>query len=80
MLGKERLPDGAVGQAAWNPADMVKARLPESQSPAVNVNTRRKQRLTTAAGPCDRLNRRTDAPSRARALACAAKQGDEWGT
>src|SRR3954451_2984370 len=54
---RTRLPEGAVRQVAFDPADMVKARLPESQSPVVKVNTRRKERLRTAADPCDGMNR-----------------------
>ena len=37
--------EDAVGQVAFDPADMVKAVLLESQSPVVRVNTRRKKRL-----------------------------------
>ena len=77
---KARLSEDAVRQVAFDPADMVKARLPESQSPVVNVRTRRKERLTTGASPCDGHepeDRRTFAGW---TLASEAKQGDEWGT
>jgi hypothetical protein len=59
-----RLPEGAVQQVAFDPADMVKATLLESQSSVVKVTTRRKKRLTTAADPCDSMNREAVAPSR----------------
>ena len=61
---RARLPEGAVRQVGFDPADMVKARLPESQSPVVKVSTRRKERLRTAADPCDGMNREVVAPSR----------------
>jgi hypothetical protein len=37
----------AVEQVAFDPVDMVKAVLLESQSPVVRVDTRRKKRLIT---------------------------------
>jgi hypothetical protein len=61
---RARLPEGAVRQVVFDPADRVKAKLPESQSPVVKVSTRRKERLTTAADPCDGMNREVVAPSR----------------
>jgi hypothetical protein len=77
---KARLFQDAVEQVAFDPTDMVKARLPESQSPVVNVTTWRKRRLITATDPYVGMNREADAPSRGRTLASEAKQGDEWGT
>lgn len=59
-----RRPEGAIRQVAFDPADTVKARRLESQSPGVNVTTRRKKRLITAAHPCDGMNREAVAPSR----------------
>ena len=56
--------EDAVEQVAFDPADMVKAKLPESQSPGVKVSTRRQERLRTAADPCDGMNREAVAPSR----------------
>ena len=59
---------------------MVKATLLEPQSSVVKVNTRRKERLTTAAHPVrwhEPEGRRTFAGW---TLASEAKQGDEWGT
>jgi hypothetical protein len=61
---KARLSEDAVRQAAFDPADMVKARLLEPQSPVVKVCTRRKERLTTGAVLCGGMNRRAPAPSR----------------
>jgi hypothetical protein len=72
--------DDAVEQVAFDPADMVKAALLESQSPVVRVNTRRKKRLRTAATLCTGVNCEVDAPSRGWTLASEVKQGDEWGT
>ena len=72
--------EDAVEQVAFDPADMVKAALLESQSPVVRVNTRRKKRLTTAASLCIGVNRGADAPSQGWTLASVVKQGDEWGT
>jgi hypothetical protein len=37
--------DDAVEHVAFDPVDMVKAALLESQSPVVRVSTRRKERL-----------------------------------
>ena len=61
---RARLPEGAVRQVVFDPADMVKARLPESQSPVVKVSAWRKERLRTAADPCEAMNREAVAPSR----------------
>ena len=72
--------EDAVGQVAFDPADMVKAVLLESQSPVVRVNTRRKKRLTTVANLCIAMNCEDDAPSQGWTLASVVKQGDEWGT
>jgi hypothetical protein len=61
--------EDAVGQVAFDPADMVKAVLLESQSPVVKVSTRRKKRLgdlwviSTAANPMQQYEPRTAAPS-----------------
>jgi hypothetical protein len=59
---------------------MVKAKLPEIQSPGVKVSAHRKKRLITGANLCARMNRRADAPSQGRPLTNEAKQGDEWDT
>ncbi len=65
---------------AFDPADMVKAELLESQSAVVKVRTRRKERLVTVASLCIGVNREVDAPSQDWTLASVVKQGDEWGT
>jgi hypothetical protein len=65
---------------AFDPVDMVKAELLESQSPVVKVRTRRKERLITVANLCIGVNREVDVPSQVWTLASVVKQGDEWGT
>jgi hypothetical protein len=67
----------AVERVAFDPADMVKAVLLESQSPVVRVNTRRKKLLIPAANLYISVNRGADAPSQGWTLASVVKHGDE---
>ena len=53
---KARLFQDAVEQVAFDPTETVKAILPESQSPVVNVTTWRKLRLITATDLCIGMN------------------------
>ena len=65
MLGERRgCRKTLYRQAPFDPADTVKARLLEPQSPVVKVPTRRKERLITGAILCGGMNRRATAPSR----------------
>jgi hypothetical protein len=70
-----RRPAGAVRPVAFDPAARVQARRPQAHAPGVQVTTRRKQRLTTAADPCAGRNREAVAPSRGGPWLVKPRQG-----
>jgi hypothetical protein len=79
ISGKRERPEDADGRVLQDPHDMVRAALPEPQSPAVQTSALRHSVYREADGISSRSGRDEQTSAR-RALASEANQGDERGT